>query len=115
MKTPFNLVLPLGGTLALVVIVVAGLPGSADEKTKKPTIKKLGEDRRIANPKLTAEQRKAIAQAKNINNSDVDLYEFQGRTIIYYSWATSRAPSFWPRRCTRERWRNSSVVPSRKQ
>jgi hypothetical protein len=30
------------------------------------------DDKRIANDKLTVEQRKAIANAKNINNSDVD-------------------------------------------
>src|SRR5262249_45207782 len=34
--------LPLGGTLALVVLVVAGLTGAADEKTKRPSIKRLG-------------------------------------------------------------------------
>src|SRR5215813_7622056 len=41
MKKQGNL-LPLGSTLALAVFVVGGLTGSADEKTKGPTIKKLG-------------------------------------------------------------------------
>jgi hypothetical protein len=52
------------------------------------------EDKRIANPKLTAEQRKAIAQAKNLNNSDVDLCEFKGRTVIYYSWGNQQGKEF---------------------
>ena len=34
--------LPLGSTLVLAVFVVGGLTGSADEKTKRPVIKKLG-------------------------------------------------------------------------
>jgi hypothetical protein len=40
------------------------------------------EDKRIGNPKLTGEQKKAIAEAKDINNSDVDLCEFKGKTVI---------------------------------
>jgi len=52
------------------------------------------EDKKIANPKLTAEQRKAIAQAKDINNSDVDLCEFKGKTIIYYSWGNQQGNEF---------------------
>jgi hypothetical protein len=42
MKKQVNLALPLGGTLALVVVVVVGLAGSADDKAKKPALKKLG-------------------------------------------------------------------------
>jgi hypothetical protein len=52
------------------------------------------EDKRIANPKLTAEQKKAINKAKNINNSDVDLCEFKGKTIIYYSWGNQQGTEF---------------------
>jgi hypothetical protein len=52
------------------------------------------EDTRIANPKLTADERKVIAQAKNINNSDVDLCEFKGKTIIYYSWGNQQGTEF---------------------
>jgi len=44
------------------------------------------EDRKIANPKLNAEERQRIATAVDVNNSDVDLCEFQGKTIINYSW-----------------------------
>jgi hypothetical protein len=52
------------------------------------------EDKRIANPRLTADQRKAIGEAKNINNSDVDLCEFKGKTVIYYSWGNQQGTEF---------------------
>src|SRR6516164_7834247 len=42
MKKQINLALPLSGTLTLVVLVVAGLTGSAGEKARRPAIKKLG-------------------------------------------------------------------------
>jgi len=51
-----------------------------------PVMKHSDDDRRIANPDLTQAQRDRIATAKNINNSDVGLVEFQDRTVIYYSW-----------------------------
>jgi hypothetical protein len=51
-------------------------------------------DKGIANPKLTAEQRKAIAKAKDINNSDLDLCEFQGKTIMFYSWGNQQGTEF---------------------
>jgi hypothetical protein len=52
------------------------------------------DDKAIANPKLTAEQQKAIAQAKNINNSDLDLCEYKGKTVIYYSWGNQQGTEF---------------------
>jgi dienelactone hydrolase len=52
------------------------------------------EDKRIADPILTAEQKKSIAQAKDINNSDVDLCEFKGKTILYYSWGNQQGKEF---------------------
>jgi hypothetical protein len=51
-------------------------------------------DKVIANPKLTAEQRKAITKGKDINNSDLDLCEFQGKTIIFYSWGNQQGTEF---------------------
>ncbi len=48
------------------------------------------EDKIIANQKLTQEQRKRIITATNINNSDVDLCEFNGKVIIYYSWGNQQ-------------------------
>ena len=48
------------------------------------------EDKRIANSKLTTEQRQRIAKAVNINNSDVDFCEYKGRVIINYSWGCQK-------------------------
>ena len=57
-----------------------------EESPFKPIMKHSDEDKQIANPKLTPEQRDRIAKAVDINNSDVDFCEFQGKTIITYSW-----------------------------
>jgi hypothetical protein len=52
------------------------------------------EDKKIANPDLTPEQRDRIASAVNINNSDVDLCEFKDRTSIFYSWGNQQGTEF---------------------
>lgn len=44
------------------------------------------EDRIIANPDFTPEQREWVATAANCNNSDVDLCEYQGKVVFYYAW-----------------------------
>ena len=44
----------------------------------------------LASPKLTAEERERISKAVDINNSDIDLCEFQGKTVIYYSWGNQQ-------------------------
>ena len=44
------------------------------------------EDRRIANPRLTAEHRERIRGAVDINNSDIDFCEHEGRVVINYAW-----------------------------
>jgi len=59
-----------------------------------PVLKASPADKRIANPKLTAEQRSKIAGAVDLNNSDVDLCEFRGRTIITYSWGNQQGTEF---------------------
>jgi hypothetical protein len=51
-----------------------------------PILQHSPEDKHIANPQLTPDQRTRIANAVNINNSDVDLCEFNGKTHLYYSW-----------------------------
>lgn len=57
-----------------------------EESPYKPIMKFSDADKRIANPALSPDLRKRIADAKNINNSDVDFCEFEGKTIITYSW-----------------------------
>jgi hypothetical protein len=52
------------------------------------------EDKQIANPKLTEAQRKEIAEAENVNNSDFDYCEFEGKLIINYSWGNQRGLEF---------------------
>ncbi len=48
------------------------------------------EDKVIANPQLTPPLRERIAGAVNLNNSDVDLSEYQGKVVIYYSWGNQQ-------------------------
>ena len=48
------------------------------------------EDRKIANPKLTASQRARVATAVNINASDIDFCEYKGRLRITYCWGNQR-------------------------
>jgi hypothetical protein len=52
------------------------------------------DDKKIANPELTEGQRENIAKAININNSDVDLCEYKGKTLIYYSWGNQQGTEF---------------------
>jgi alpha-L-fucosidase len=51
-----------------------------------PIMKHSDEDRKLANPAFTEEEKKRIGEALNRNNSDVDFCEFEGKTVIYYSW-----------------------------
>jgi hypothetical protein len=55
-----------------------------------PVLQYSDEDKLIANAALTEEQRARIAGATNINNSDVDLCEFQGKVVITYSWGNQQ-------------------------
>lgn len=52
------------------------------------------EDKQIANPKLTEAQRKQIAEAVNVNNSDFDYCEFEGKLVINYSWGNQQGVEF---------------------
>jgi hypothetical protein len=51
-----------------------------------PVLKASDEDRKIANGKLTPDQRDRIRTAMNTNNSDIDFCEYRGRLVINYSW-----------------------------
>lgn len=59
-----------------------------------PVLKFSPEDKIIGNPNLTVEQREHIAGAVNINNSDVDLCEYKGKVIIYYTWGNQQGIEF---------------------
>jgi hypothetical protein len=59
-----------------------------------PVLRHSAEDKRIGNPALTAAQREHIAGATNRNNSDVDLCEHEGRTVITYSWGNQLGVEF---------------------
>ena len=52
------------------------------------------QDKQIANPFLTVGEQQQIADALDINNSDLELCEFNGRTVMYYSWGNQRGMEF---------------------
>ncbi|MFA6241151.1 MAG: hypothetical protein WC655_09490, partial [Candidatus Hydrogenedentales bacterium] len=60
----------------------------------QPIMRHSEEDKQIANPKLTEEQRQYIAGARNKNNSDFDFCEFNGKTVINYSWGNQEGKEF---------------------
>lgn len=57
------------------------------------------EDKKIASPFLTPQDRAYIAGALDINNSDMELCEYLGRTIIYYSWGDQLGHEFLAEAC----------------
>ena len=65
-----------------------------DSSALNPIMKFSDDDKKIANPNLTEEQRAAIANAVNLNNSDVDFCEYQGKVIINYSWGNQQGTEF---------------------
>lgn len=61
---------------------------------KNPVLKASGEDKQIANSKLTDEEKSRIGDATNLNNSDIDFCEFEGRLVINYSWGNQQGKEF---------------------
>ncbi len=57
------------------------------------------EDKKIASPFLTEADRALIDAALDINNSDLEICEFLGRTIIYYSWGDQLGHEFLAEAC----------------
>jgi hypothetical protein len=51
-----------------------------------PVLRASAEDKLIANGALNDGQRARVANAVDLNNSDIDFCEFQGRLVINYSW-----------------------------
>lgn len=52
------------------------------------------EDKKIGSPFLTPEDRQRIRDVLDINNSDMELCEYLGRTVIYYSWGDQKGTEF---------------------
>lgn len=61
-----------------------------EQSPLNPVLRFSDEDKKIANPNFTTQQREQIAQAENINNSDIDFCVYKGRLIINYSWGDQR-------------------------
>jgi hypothetical protein len=61
---------------------------------RNPVLRASPEDKLIANPAITPEQRNRIAAARNLNNSDIDFCEWNGRLIINYSWGNQQGTEF---------------------
>lgn len=59
-----------------------------------PVLKASDEDKQMANPNFTEEQRRHIQEARNINNSDFDYCEFERELIINYSWGNQEGVEF---------------------
>jgi len=51
-------------------------------------------DKVIADPAVPPAQRERIAGIENVNNSDIDFTEHDGRVIINYAWGTQRGDEF---------------------
>jgi hypothetical protein len=59
-----------------------------------PVLKASPGDKKIANSDLPEELKQKIAGAENINNSDIDFCEYNGRLIINYSWGNQKGVEF---------------------
>jgi len=57
------------------------------------------EDKKLGNPFFTPLDRERIENALNINNSDMEMCEYLGRTIIYYSWGDQKGTEFLAEAC----------------
>ncbi len=65
-----------------------------DPSPLNPVLKASAEDKQIASNNLPEKMLQRIANAENINNSDIDFCEFDGRLIINYSWGNQRGEEF---------------------
>lgn len=51
-------------------------------------------DKQIASSRFSEADRQKIQAATNVNNSDIDFCDFEGRVVIYYSWGDQRGTEF---------------------
>ena len=68
-----------------------------DASPFNPILAHSEDDKRIASPAIGAAERDRIRGIVNVNNSDVDLCEWQGKTVIFYSWGTQKGDEFLAR------------------
>jgi hypothetical protein len=61
-----------------------------DASPLNPVLKASPDDKRIAAPNMPDPQRARIANALDINNSDIDFCEYQGQLHITYSWGNQQ-------------------------
>jgi hypothetical protein len=59
-----------------------------------PVLRADSNDRRIARVGLDEASRQRVATGENLNNSDVDFCEWQGRLWLTYSWGNQRGVEF---------------------
>ena len=57
---------------------------------RNPVLRASREDKVVVNPRLNERQRSGVAEAVNLNNSDIDFCEWQGRLVINYSWGNQQ-------------------------
>lgn len=55
-----------------------------------PVLKASDEDKTMVNRKLPQELQTRVRNAVNLNNSDMDFCEFEGKLVINYSWGNQR-------------------------
>lgn len=65
-----------------------------EQSPHNPVLRYSDEDKKIANPKLSAQERTRIAVAQDVNNSDMDFAEHEGRLIINYTWGNQMGEEF---------------------
>ncbi len=61
---------------------------------RNPVMSPCPEDKGIRDPLLGQADRRRIREAVNINNSDLELCEYKGKTVIYYSWGNQQGNEF---------------------
>jgi hypothetical protein len=61
-----------------------------DASPSNPLLQMSSDDQKIATERLSPAERERIRAAKNINSSDVDFCEFQGKTEVLYSWGNQQ-------------------------
>lgn len=65
-----------------------------EESPLNPVLAHSETDKIIRNYEIPAGERRRIESTVNVNNSDIDLCEYRGKTIIYYSWGTQHGDEF---------------------